>query len=208
MINGIKAVMFDLDGTLVDAAGWHRDALNQALERICGFKLSDDQMEELEAMTTNDKLKRLVSTGDVHADVVGKVWELKQKFTRDIIESTASSDPSKIGMLEWLDRKDVRCACVTNSTREMTELMLEKTGQLQHFELIVSNQDVVHAKPSSECYIRAMVLMQVMPEDVVIVEDSERGLQSAYATGAHVMKVAAAKALSKQSLERYMEGLR
>lgn len=204
----IKAVLFDLDGTLVDAPPWHREALNQALERICGFRLDAETMEEFEAMTTNDKLRRLVSTGDVHADVVGEIWELKQKLTCDIVEKSAAPDMSKVGLLEWLDRKDIRCACVTNCTREMTELMLEKTGQLQHFEFIVSNADVVHAKPSSEGYVRAMVKMQVMPDEVVIVEDSERGLQAAHATGAHVMRVANAKALTKQSMERFMEGLR
>lgn len=204
----IKAVLADLDGTLVDACDWHREALNQALERICGFRLTEDRMDELEAMTTNDKLKRLVSMGDVHADVVGEIWELKQQLTRTIIEKSAAPDMSKVGMLEWLDRKDIRCACVTNCTREMTELMLEKTGQLQHFELIVGNQDVVYAKPSAEGYIRAMVKMQVMPDECIIVEDSERGLQAARATGAHVMQVTNAKALTKQSLERFMEGLR
>lgn len=208
MMDGIKAALFDLDGTLVEAKDWHREAFNQALERISGFRLGVRQMDELEAMTTNDKLKRLVGLGDVHADQVGEIWELKQQYTRDIVESTAALDLSKVGMLEWLDRKDVRCAVVTNCTREMTELMLEKTGQLQHFEFIVGNSDVVHAKPCAEGYVRAMVRMQVMPDECVIVEDSERGLQAAHATGAHVMRVADAKSLTKQSLERFMEGLR
>lgn len=204
-LGDVAVVLADLDGVLVDACEWHREAFKRALKQACGFELDEEYEAKLEAMTTRDKLKALVDSGDVPSSQSGKIWELKQTFTHDIIKQKARVDASKVELLDWLIQNRVRIACVTNSIRESTELMLTRTGQLDFIELIVSNQDVLHPKPCAEGYIRGMVTFGVMPDQVVIIEDSPRGLEAAYATGAHVMHVDNAKGLTKKSFIQFLE---
>ena len=80
-------------------------------------------------------------------------------------------------------------ACFTNSIRETAHLMLEKTGILEHFELVLSNQDVVRAKPSPEGYLKVLDYFGTSPKQAVIVEDSPKGLEAAHASGCHVIAV-------------------
>ena len=67
--------------------------------------------------------------------------------------------------------------------------MLDRTGQTKLLEFVISNEDVKNNKPHPEPYVTAMVRLGTLPEETLIVEDSEKGMQSALGTGAHVLKV-------------------
>ena len=67
--------------------------------------------------------------------------------------------------------------------------MMEKAKLIQYFDLILSNQDVRHAKPSPEIYLTAMERLGVRPEECVIVEDNENGIRAAIDSGGYVLPV-------------------
>jgi HAD superfamily hydrolase (TIGR01509 family) len=67
--------------------------------------------------------------------------------------------------------------------------MLENTGQLKYLDILVSNEDASPNKPSPHPYNVAMSRLGLRPENVLIVEDSNKGIESALGTGAHVMRV-------------------
>lgn len=68
--------------------------------------------------------------------------------------------------------------------------MLQKSGIYDYMDCIISNEDISNAKPHPEGYIKALVLLNCLPEDAIIVEDSPKGIQSAKMTGAKVVEVA------------------
>ena len=106
-----------------------------------------------------------------------------------MITNQSKIDTIKIYLHSKLKNKGISIGCVTNSIKETAELMLSKTGQLEFINLLVTNEDVKNNKPHPEPYIFAMAKMQSLPSNTLIIEDSDKGYQSALASGAHVLKV-------------------
>lgn len=192
----IKAVLYDLDGVLVDACDWHYDALNKSLMSVCGFKISPREHElSFNGLPTKSKLELLESQGRVSVEKFDDVNKLKQEFTMEILNNL-TIDEEKVALHENIAALGIEMACVTNAIRLSAETMLRNTGQLHYMKFIISNQDIIHPKPCAEGYIVAMVRLEIMPRNVLIVEDSSLGIRAARSTGARVLRVENASKLT------------
>ena len=190
MSRSSRLIIFDLDGVLVDACGWHKDALNEALQEVAGFQISQDDHESTyNGLPTRTKLKMLTDKGLVTEDLHDAVYEAKQRKTIEIIKNTSKKSQEKIDMICRLKEDGYWVACYTNSIRETAELMLESIGVLDHLHALITNQDVEAPKPSPAGYKKLMNRFSVPSDRTIIVEDSIRGLEAAWSTGAQVIKV-------------------
>jgi len=202
----LKLVIFDMDGVLVDACEWHRVALNKALQEISGYQISvKDHFSEYNGIPTKVKLKKLVEKGHVRASDVEEIEKEKQRKTVELIERSACERTEKIELMKHLKKKGIKIACYTNSVRETTELMLERTGILSYFDLLITNQDVTNPKPHPEGYLACIERMQLSPSDCLIIEDSPKGIEAATATGSRVMVVQSPDDVTIESIERFIE---
>lgn len=183
----IKLIIFDLDGVLVDACEIHRIALNKALIKNNNPSISLESHKTIfNGLPTKVKLKKLLYS-DEEIEIINSD---KQKITLEEIDNQIHKDHRLILLLSLLTQQcNYSLACVTNSITATTEKMLKNAGIIGFFSNIVSNEDVINPKPSSEGYIKAMVYAQAYPEETVIIEDSEVGYQGAFNTGARVIKV-------------------
>lgn len=199
MIN-IQAILFDLDGVLVDACDWHYEALNAALISFGKPSIGREEHETtFNGLPTRIKLKML----GISADEAEEINRQKQKHTIDIIQSSAKIMPEKIELLSYLRGKGIKTACVTNSIRETTEAMLSATGQIHLFDLIVTNEDVQRNKPYPDCYNHAIQILAVNPLECLCVEDSQKGIEAATASIASHLWVVSDP--SKVTLQNYLE---
>lgn len=193
-----KAVLFDLDGVLVDACDWHYEALNRALKQIANYEIPrEEHVSTYNGLPTRVKLEDLVSRCIIQEDEIETISDLKQSLTMDVIQDLCKVDDSKVQLMEHLSRQGFKLACVTNSIRKTALMMLEKSGILQYMDCIISNEDVKNSKPHPEGYIKALVLLNCLPSNAIIVEDSPKGLQAARLTGAKVIEVANATEVNK-----------
>lgn len=185
----VKAVLFDLDGVLVDATEWHYVALNRALG-LFGFEISRyEHLSSYNGLPTKKKLKMLSVEKGLPETIHDLLNRLKQIYTRDEILTKCRPVFEKEYMLHRLHRDGYRLACCSNSIRETLELMLRESGILECFEFIISNQDVSKPKPDPEIYVNAIARMGLSPAEVVIVEDAPHGIEAARRSGAHVCQV-------------------
>ena len=184
----IKAILYDLDGVLVDATEWHYESLNDALQEVVGFIIKrDEHISTFNGIPTIKKLEILNKQGRLSKDQFDIVWEKKQEKTFDVIKKTASLDSNKIRLHN--KTKNFKKACITNSIHKSALLMLEKTGQLQFMDFVISNEDVSLPKPSPEGYNIAIKKLDLEPNECMIVEDSPKGIESAYQSKANVYEV-------------------
>jgi len=184
----IKAILYDLDGVLVDATEWHYESLNNALEEIAGFIIKrDEHISTFNGIPTLKKLEILNQQGRLSKDLFNQIWNKKQEKTFEVIENSSSIDSNKIRLHKQTSH--LKKVCVTNSIRKSALLMLEKSGQLPFMDFVLSNEDVSSPKPSPEGYNQAIQKLNLKPQNCMIVEDSPKGFEAAYQTNAHVYEV-------------------
>lgn len=185
----IKAVLFDLDGVLIDATEWHYDALNRALG-LFGFSISRyEHLESYNGLPTRRKLEMLTVEKGLPTGLRDLVTKLKQVYTLEEIHTKCRPAFGKEYMLSRLAQEHFRVAVCSNAVRESVELMLRKAGLMQYFEFCLSNEDVKRAKPDPEIYSGAIQRLKCHPSEVLVVEDAAHGVEAARKAGAHVCRV-------------------
>lgn len=189
----IKAVLFDLDGVLVDTKAVHFDALNQALQEH-GFPAISraEHLRHYDGLKTAQKLDRLTRVTRVPADAHAGLWARKQELTSQAIGRGGGTDDGEAvrAVLADLRRDGVLLACCTNSIRQTVDAALDGLGASTAFDVVLASEDVSNGKPHPELYWKAMATLGVLPEETVVVEDSPVGLAAASRSGAHVLRVA------------------
>ena len=199
-----KLIIFDLDGVLVDACEWHRLALNASLKEVCNYEISlSDHYTIFNGTPTRVKLSKLIDRKIIPSCAVEKVYDLKQQLTVDIINEKAQYRIEKVEMINFLKNKGCHVACFTNSIRETALLMLKKTGVLSLLDCVITNEDVEFPKPDPEGYNFLVNKFNIDRKDVIIVEDSPKGVQAAEASGCEVIKVANPDQVNLKLFEEY-----
>lgn len=190
MSNAIKAVIFDMDGVLIDAKDWHYEALNRALA-LFGMEISRyDHLVTYDGLPTKKKLEMLSMERGLPIALHGFLNDLKQKFTMELIATRCRPTFAHQYALGKLRSQGVRLAVCSNSVRSTIELMMQRAALMEYLEFFLSNQDVANGKPDPEIYTKAMDRLGLEPEQCLIVEDHPNGIAAAKASGAFVLEVA------------------
>lgn len=185
-----KLVIFDLDGVLIDSKEIHYQTLNAALNSFSpAYVISrEEHLKHYDGLTTKTKLDILSEKQSLPKALHSQIWELKQKLTFNAF-SNLHPDPKLIEVCSWLQDAGFKIAVATNSIRKTTMIILLRLGILQFIDVFVTNQDVTRAKPHPEMYWRCMTLLDTIPANTLIVEDSPIGREGARNSGAHVCEV-------------------
>lgn len=188
-MKNIKAVIFDMDGVLIEAKDWHYHALNKALA-IFGMEISRyDHLVTYDGLPTRKKLEMISIERNLPIKLHGFINELKQQFTMEIVGSSCKPRFYHEYALSKLKNEGYRMAVASNAVRNSVDSMLEKASLKQYIEFSLSNQDVTNGKPDPEMYIKAINKLGLKPQECMIVEDNEKGIRAAKLSGAHVMEV-------------------
>lgn len=178
-----------MDGVLIDARDWHRDALNAALA-LFGFDISEEEhLARYDGLPTREKLEILTETKGLPRGLHPLISALKQQFTYE--ETIARCRPrfQHEYMLSRLKSDGYLLACASNSIRATVTLMLERARLLHWMDAVLSNEDVNAAKPDPEIYLLAADNLGVPPSQCLVVEDNKHGVAAATAAGARVLEV-------------------
>lgn len=185
----IKAVIFDMDGVLIDAKEWHYETLNKALN-LFGAEISRyDHLVTFDGLPTKKKLEMLSIEGGFPRGLHGFVNELKQQYTMEVVYTKCKPVFQQQYALSRLKAEGYHLAVCSNSTRKSVEIMMDKSALNQYLDFFLSNQDVKNGKPDPEMYNLAIQKLNLHPQECLIVEDNDHGLKAALASGANVLKV-------------------
>ena len=166
------AILFDLDGVLVDMPRGHYEALNRALS-LFGVKIEEDEHHShFNGLPTRKKLEELERQGRLPEGLREFINEVKQQHTKKIIPEYCAPDYSKIILLNELRARGYKLACCSNSIQETLHLMLKSAQLFDFFHVIIGNDEVKNPKPHPEMYLLAFDRLGVAPAEALIVEDS------------------------------------
>lgn len=201
----IKAVLFDMDGVLIDAKEWHYEALNRALE-LFGMPISRfDHLTTFDGLPTRKKLEMLSLDRGLPNQLHEFLNEMKQRYTMEIVHTQCKPRFVHEYALSNLKSRGYKLAVCSNSVRASVETMMQKAELEKYLELMVSNEDVSKGKPDPEMYIKAMSCFQLQPDECLIVEDNENGIKAAQASGGHLLVV---RDVAETNLENITERIR
>ena len=185
----IKAVIFDMDGVLIDAKEWHYQALNRALA-LFGFTITPaEHLMTFDGLPTRRKLEILTATKSLPEELHDFINRMKQEYTIELIHGRCRPVFAHEYALAQLRAQGYRLAVASNSVRLSVDLMMAKANLSRFLDLSLSNEDVSAPKPSPEIYLTAMRTLGVVPSETLVIEDNENGIRAALDSGAHFMKV-------------------
>lgn len=192
-----KAIIFDLDGVLVDSKELHYDALNLALKSINEkYVISrQEQSDIFEGMTTRSKLDILSHTKGLPKELHGYVWNVKQRYSAAMF-GDLPQDEELIAIFDFVSKKGIKIGVASNSIRETLDTCLINLGILKFIDISLSNEDVFNPKPNPEIYNKCMLALGSVPTSTLIFEDSPIGKEAAKQSGAYLVEVGSRKDLT------------
>ena len=208
MSESIEAVIFDMDGVLIDARDWHYEALNRALG-LLGYEISRyEHLTTYDGLPTKRKLRMLTVERGLPEELHGFINALKQQYTLELVATRCKPVFQHEYALAQLKGAGYRLGVASNSVRRTVEEMMHHSALMPYLDIIVSNEDVERAKPDPEMYLTAMARLGTTATRTLIVEDNENGVRAATAAGAHVMVVEGPDDVSLAAIRAHVERLR
>lgn len=185
----IRAVVFDMDGVLIDAKEWHYEALNRALG-LFGHSVSRyDHLITYDGLPTRRKLEMLSRERGLPTGLHTFINELKQVYTTELVHLGCKPIFQHEYALAHLSADGLKLAVASNSIRSTIDLMMQKSNLFRHLSTIVSNEDVALGKPDPAIYLKAFENLELSADECLVVEDNENGIRAARDAGAHLLAV-------------------
>ena len=196
----IKAVIFDMDGVLIEAKDWHYEALNKALG-LFGMEISRyDHLVTYDGLPTKKKLEMLSAERGLPVELHEFINEMKQQYTLEIVYAQCKPRFFHEYALSRLKQDGYKLAVASNSIRKTVQIMMEQSALVDYLEFYLSNQDVSVGKPDPEIYSKAIRQLGLSPQECLVIEDNEKGIQAARASGAWLMEVDEVEGVNYQNI--------
>jgi beta-phosphoglucomutase family hydrolase len=181
MYDDYAALIFDMDGTLVDSGQLHEFSWTATLSHY-GIPIDGPLMRSLAGVPTKDTLEILVKTFDCKVNVtVDEMNEFKERCVRDsmhrYVQATALVDVVK----KYHGSKPMAVGTGANTAEAVA--VLKQCGLAHYFSVVVGADQVIHPKPAADTFLRCAELLGVRSEQCVVFEDSKLGLQAAANAG-------------------------
>ncbi len=186
----IKGCLFDLDGVLVDTAKYHFLAWQRLAEEI-GITFTHEDNERLKGVSRMRSLDIILEIGQVTLDESQKIT-LADKKNEWYKEYIMKMDESEIlsGVAEFLSHlKAQGIKIALGSASKNSPIILERTGLAKYFDAIVDGNDVSAAKPDPEVFLLGAKRLGFKPEECIVFEDAQAGIEAAQAGGMKVVAV-------------------
>lgn len=175
-----KAFIFDLDGVIVDTAKYHFLAWQKIANQL-GIEFTHKHNEELKGVSRIRSLDLILALGKVELSLQEKNNWLAQKnedyLTYLVTMNESEILPGVMRILEYLKTKNQLIAL--GSASKNARPILEKVKIIDYFDAIVDGNDVTNAKPDPEVFLQAAQLVNVIPQNAIVFEDSVAGIQAA-----------------------------
>lgn len=184
-----KAVLFDLDGVLVDSSSYHQRALER-LGAELGIVVTESFHRATFGTRTRETLLQLLNPPPPENELEQLV-ERKEALFRELARGHLVPLEGAVELVRSLRGTGYRLAIGSSTVRANIVLALKEIGVLTEFEAIVSGEEVSRGKPEPDVFLKAAQKLGVSPSRCVVVEDAPQGVEAARRGGMRVIAVAA-----------------
>jgi len=220
--NNARAIIWDMDGVIVDTAPHHFSAWQEAFRKM-GVKYTEEDFRRYFGQR-NDTIIRNILGKDIPQNELDVISREKERDAREKMKQNIKPFPGVIELMKLLIEHGFKMALVSSSPPENIELVTEGLGIKNWFQTIISGEDVAEGKPSPQGFLLAARRLGIKPANCVVIEDAVAGVTAAKRAGMRCLavtnthsKTSLAEAdlvvdtletVSIKNLERMLNGLR
>ncbi|MFI3177291.1 MAG: HAD family phosphatase [Eubacteriales bacterium] len=186
MLQGVKAIIFDLDGTLVDSM-WIWKLIDIEYLGMFGVEVPEDLQEDIEGMSFSQTAHYFKE----RFRIPHTIEEMKDEWNKRAYEKYQSEIPLKKGVKPFLDyciTRDIKLGIASSNSIELVRVSLEAHGIIDYFQAIHTSCEVSTGKPAPYIYELVANTLQVQPSECLVFEDIVAGIMAGQSAG---MKVCA-----------------
>lgn len=187
MLNKKKAVIFDLDGTLVDSMWMWKDIDIEFL-KVYGYECPDDLQKVIEGMSFSETAAYFKERFRLPL----ALEEIKAIWTEMSLNKYRHEVPLKQGVrefLQYLKDRGLKAGIATSNGREMVDAVIASLNIGPYFQVITTACEVAAGKPEPDIYLKVAESLQVKPEDCLVFEDVPAGILAGKRAGMKVCAV-------------------
>jgi len=183
-----SAVIFDMDGVIVDNMKYHKKAWEMFLKKYA----SDMDVEEFSKHfgKVNKDLLKIVFQREVSDEEVSRFGDEKEALYRELYAEDVAPTGGLVDFLQELRENRVKTAVASAAPKVNVDFVFEKTGLREYFDVSIDANDVTRGKPDPEIYLKTAEKLNCPPEACLVFEDSMPGIQAGRNAGMKVIGVA------------------
>jgi len=177
----IKAVIFDLDGVLVDSEHLHIKAEKQTLLKH-GVRISSEELHRYTGTTASFMFTELINRYKLNTTFM-KMFDEKEKILFNLLRHKVKPTKGVTHLLMELRRKNIKLAIASSSHKKLIDYLLEQMDIAGCFDFVVASEDVACGKPDPEIFLKAANGLSASPDECLVIEDSKLGVRAAKKAG-------------------------
>jgi len=177
----IQAILFDLDGLMVDSEP-HSLASWEAVLQERGVTLDQLTIDSILGLRIDATARTLIDKYHL-PDTVQGLSDAKTEYQIAHLDGNVQPMPGLIELLDEIDRRDLKKAVASSGIHRYVEAVLRANGLLDRFSVIITGDQVAHGKPAPDVFLAAARALHAEPQHCLVLEDAPAGVQAAKAAG-------------------------
>ncbi len=182
-MNKIEAVIFDMDGVIIDSEPLYFKIQEQLFNDL-GFTVSKQEYDTFIGAGMQLMWEKLCSKHDLP-------FTIKQLIimNNELIYNTFNNSDSLqaaddfISFLTYIKEKVIKTAVASSTSKKIINVILSKLGIIQEFDVVISSEEVLQGKPEPDIFLEAATMLNVDPKKCIVIEDSTNGVKAAAKAG-------------------------
>lgn len=198
----IEAVIFDLDGVIVDTAIFHYQAWKRLANEL-GFDLTIHQNEHLKGISRLESLEIVLEIGKINYLTEKEKEDLATRKNEWYKENIHKMTPADIlpGVSVFLEKlKSANFKIAIGSSSKNAGVILDRIGYSNYFDSVIDGNKISFSKPDPEVFIKAAKELKANPKNCVVFEDATAGIEAAHNAGMKAIGVGSPDVLCKADL--------
>ncbi|MCA9477712.1 MAG: HAD family phosphatase [Nanoarchaeota archaeon] len=196
-----KAVIFDLDGVLVNSIPTHFKKHQEILKKVAGYTLTKEYFYSYcNGQVADEFHKRIVKENHLDPSLIKKLNDLNSRYNKTIFLDKVKTFPYVKTILRQLQKKGIKLAVASSSRKKLVNQMLVNNDIKKYFNHIITGDDVTKTKPDPEIFLLARKRLGIKKSECVVIEDALNGFKAAKKAGIDCIGVATS--LSKKQFPK------
>lgn len=184
----IKAVLFDMDGLMVDSEPLHYQAFNTVLKKYGKHLTEEENKERYIGLSDADEAYDMVVRFNLPISAEELVGEKRDIF-RQLLKNQLIAQPGLFELLTELKKNGYKIAIASSSRLEIIETIINGLKVTSLIDDYVSAEEVENGKPAPDVYLLAAKKLGVNPKECLVLEDAPKGVQAGKAAGMKVFAI-------------------